>query len=124
MISASWGADSTTDGTETCLLGIGVTARYRFTVNAFDLLAPAEVTTFTLTSPSRAFNGTLHLMRVLLQETYCVHFVAPNFTQLALLFLPKLLPVIVIVTPRFPNDGKSFVTLGLTGCGGGSVVTV
>ena len=55
-------------------------ADYRFTVNAFDLLAPAEVTTFTLTLPKSVLAGTLHLMRVALQERYLAHFAAPNFT--------------------------------------------
>lgn len=42
--------------------------RYRFTVNLLALLAPAAVTTVTLSMPNLALAGTLHLTRVALQE--------------------------------------------------------
>ena len=44
-------------------------------------LVPAAVVTFTWRPPSWALAGTLHLMRVALQETYSAHFRAPNFTK-------------------------------------------
>ena len=36
--------------------------------------------TLTFSQPNLAFAGTLHLMRVLLQERYLEHFVTPNLT--------------------------------------------
>ena len=42
---------------------------YRLTVKVLALLVPPVVVTLTLSRPKTAFAGTLHLMRVLVQET-------------------------------------------------------
>jgi hypothetical protein len=42
---------------------------YRLTVKVLALLGPPSVDTVTLSRPKTAFAGTLHLMRVLVQET-------------------------------------------------------
>jgi hypothetical protein len=55
-------------------------ANYRLTVNLLALLASAAVTTVTFTLPNFAVAGTLHLMRVAVQETYFLTLAAPNFT--------------------------------------------
>ena len=53
---------------------------YRFTLKLLALLAPTVVVTLTFSHPNLAFAGTLHLMRVLLQERYLEHFLTPNLT--------------------------------------------
>src|SRR5450759_75933 len=70
------------------------------------------VVTVTLTLPNLAFAGTLHLIRVVLQETYLAHFVTPNFTKLVPRLAPNPLPVISTVVPRLPEVGVSLVSLG------------
>jgi hypothetical protein len=55
-------------------------APYRFTVNRLALLLPIAVVTVTFTLPSLAFAGTRHVTRLSLQDTYFVHFFAPNRT--------------------------------------------
>ena len=57
--------------------------RYRFTVKLSALLMPPVVVTVTLTTPFLAVAGTLHLICVSLQETYTVHVLVPNLTELA-----------------------------------------
>jgi len=42
---------------------------YRLTVKVLALLVPPAVVTLTLSRPKTALPGTLHLMRVLVQET-------------------------------------------------------
>src|SRR5450759_1104321 len=70
------------------------------------------VVTLTLTLPYLAFAGTLHLIRVLLQETYLAHFLTPNFTKLVPRLAPNPLPLITTVVPRLPEAGLSLVSLG------------
>lgn len=76
------------------------------------LLLPTAVVTVTLTVPYLAFAGTLHLMRVLLQERYLEHFLAPNFTKPQPRVVPKLVPVIVTSLPRLLDVGESLAILG------------
>ena len=76
------------------------------------LLTPPAVVTMTLTVPYLALAGTLHLMRVSLQERYVAHLVAPYFTELAPRAAPKPVPVMVTVAPRLPAVGASFAMAG------------
>src|SRR5450756_2712589 len=83
---------------------------YRLTLKLLALLVPTVVVTLTFSKPNLAFAGTLHLMRVLLQETYLEHFVTPNFTKLVPRLAPKPVPVMVTVTPRL-LDAVSYTHL-------------
>ena len=84
---------------------------YLLTVKALVPLVPAAVVTLTLSLPNLAFDGTLHLMRVALQETYLAQARVPNLTTLLPRFLPKYLPVIVTTAPRLDLAGESFARL-------------
>lgn len=87
---------------------------YRLAVKALALLVPPAVVTLTLSRPRVAFAGTLHLMRVLVQETYATHFAAPNLTKLVPRLAQKPVPVIVTIVPRLPTVGESLESSGST----------
>jgi hypothetical protein len=103
---------------------LGHAVRYRFTVKLMALLMPAVVFTVTFTAPYLAFVGTLHTIRVVLQETYLVHALLPNFTEPVRCAAPRFAPLIVTRAPRLPEAGLSLVMLGAAGTGGKPPVVV
>ena len=52
-----------------CLSRVQSRNPYRLALKVLALLLPPAVVTLTLSRPKTAFAGTLHLMRVLVQET-------------------------------------------------------
>ena len=76
------------------------------------LLVPAAVTTATSSLPNLALAGTLHLIRVGLQEMYLAHFTVPILTQFVPRDLPKLLEALKLrrkeVTRKYQDLLDSF----------------
>ena len=100
--------------------GVGVPRQgavdpYRFTVKPKALLVPAPFVTATFTSPYWARVGTLHLIRVALQEMYVAQVLPPNCTKPVPRVAPRLAPVMVTSAPRLPEAGLRRVMVGAAG---------
>ena len=75
-------------------------------------LSPAAVVTATLTVPTLAVLGTLHLISESLQEMYSLHVLLPDFTVAAPCVAPHHLPMTLTRARRLPAAGLTLLRMG------------